>query len=267
MLPYINEIFQSEMLMIFYCQQGCLQMKLSEETIDLRAGDVYICKPLTPIHQVLTSSDCQVAVLLYALQVAEYVLPANCNLSRLLECDARLKVSFGEEFMDEWLSVLIDTVQQRAKDTRSVFRNNTLYHMFNVLLFDVLSLACRKNPGEGNMVNDAPSACRADTIFHMFIKLLKEDGGCHRTVAYYAEKLFITPKHLSKVIKKKTSNRALDVINNHALHLIKLDLKMTDIPISQLANKYNFNSFSFFCQFVRSHLDMTPQKYREFGKL
>ena len=253
--------------MVFYCQNGHLQMKLSDEIIELNVGDVYICKPLTAIHQVLMSGDCKVAVLFYALQVAEYVLPANRNLSKLLECDAKLLVHLGEKFMNEHLSILIETVQQRAKDTSLAFRSNTLYYMFNVLLFEVLNVACRKEPGEGVAEEDMPTACRADTIFHMFIKLLKEDCGRHRTVAYYAEKLFITPKHLSKVIKKKTSNRALDVINNHALQLIKLDLKLTDIPISQLANKYNFNSFSFFCQFVRSHLDMTPQKYREYGKL
>ena len=69
-------------------------------------------------------------------------------------------------------------------------------------------------------------------------------------------------KHLSKIVKQKTGKRALEVINSHAIHQIKLDLLLTDIPISQLADKYHFGNFSFFCQFVKVHLGMTPQAYR-----
>lgn len=42
-------------------------------------------------------------------------------------------------------------------------------------------------------------------------------------------------------------------------------LKLTDIPIGQLAIKYNFGNFSFLCQFVKAHLGLTPQEYRESG--
>ena len=92
--------------------------------------------------------------------------------------------------------------------------------------------------------------------------LLTASGGRQRTVAYYADKLCITAKHLSKIVKQKTGKRALEVINSHAIHQIKLDLLLTDIPISQLADKYHFGNFSFFCQFVKAHLGMTPQAYR-----
>lgn len=42
-------------------------------------------------------------------------------------------------------------------------------------------------------------------------------------------------------------------------------MKLTDIPIGQLAIKYNFGKFSFFYQFVKAHLGLTPQEYRESG--
>ena len=83
-----------------------------------------------------------------------------------------------------------------------------------------------------------------------------------RTDAFYADLLCISPKHLSKVIKETSGNRTLDVINKHAMQQIKLDLKLTDIPIQQIAIKYNFSNFSFFCQYVKQHLGMTPQEYR-----
>ena len=81
-------------------------------------------------------------------------------------------------------------------------------------------------------------------------------------MTYYADRLCISPKHLSNIIRKKTGRRALELINDHAIEQIRLDLKLSDTAINQLASKYKFSNFSFFCQFVKTHLGMTPQEYR-----
>lgn len=263
-IPYVQEGFRSEMLMIFYCVEGTLHACVGDEAVSLSAGDAFLCRPLSTIHGLRTSLLSRVSILFFSPQSLEHLLPANSNLSQILDSGLPPLVHTGREYMAQHLSPLLDTLSQHLRDAHLSFRSNTLYHLFCLLLFEVLNCLCAVGVPSITQ-EEAPLVSRADTHFNQFVRLLNEDRGRHRTVTYYADLLCITPKHLSKVIKRKTSTRALEYINRHAMHQIKLDLKLTDIPISLLADKYNFTNFSFFCQYVKSHLGVSPQEYRREG--
>lgn len=261
-VPYINGAFQSEMLILFICQKGNMQLTISDENKQMSAGDAFLCKPRQPILQVLSSSDCQVWVLFYSPHIVDFILPARHNLSKVLEGEFHPLIHFTENEADENIFVLLNMLRQRGSDPNLTFRSKTIYHLFSTLLFEVLNQCCKPLRLQEDKTNNNDQTSRADSIFKEFLKYLNEDGGCHRTVAFYADRLYISPKHLSKVIKEKSGNRTLDVINKHAMQQIKLDIKLTDTPIQQIAIKYNFSNFSFFCQYVKQHLGMTPQEYR-----
>ena len=44
-IPYVQEGFRSEMLMIFYCVEGTLHACVGDEAVSLSAGDVFLCRP------------------------------------------------------------------------------------------------------------------------------------------------------------------------------------------------------------------------------
>ncbi len=262
-VPYINGAFQSEMLILFICIKGNMQLTISDENKQMTAGDAFLCKPHQPVLQVLSSSDCQAWVLFYSPHIVDFILPARHNLSKVLEGEFHPLIHFAENEADENIFVLLNMLRQRGNNPDLTFRSNTIYHLFSTLLFEVLNQCCKPLRLQEDTTNNNDQTSRADSIFKEFLKYLNEDGGCHRTVAFYADRLYISPKHLSKVIKEKSGNRTLDVINKHAMQQIKLDIKLTDTPIQQIAIKYNFSNFSFFCQYVKQHLGMTPQEYRE----
>lgn len=262
-VPHINDAFQSEMLIIIFCMNGNMQLVAGDNVVELTAGDAYLCPPLTAIHHVLSSADICVSILFYSPHIVDQLLPTRQNLSQVLEKCKHYDVHFGTHFMNLRILPLIDMLNQRALHPNLPFRSNILYHLFCTLLFEVFNHICTSMTHEAHGTSVPQTVCRADTLFNTFIKLLNEDCGRHRTVTYYADKMCITPKHLSRVIREKTHTRTLDVINGHAVRLIKLDLKLSDISIHQLADKYNFCNYSFFCQYVKSHLGMTPIEYRE----
>ena len=154
---------------------------------------------------------------------------------------------------------LLEMLCRRMGDRTAPFYSHTVFHLFSTLMFEVLrSLLCDENAAGQPAEGTAKPAGRAEALFRQFVLLLNEDGGRHRTIAYYADKICVTPKHLSKVIRQKTGVRPLAYIHRHAIQQIKLDLKLTDIPIAQLADKYAFGNASFFSQYVKAHLGMTP---------
>lgn len=62
---------------------------------------------------------------------------------------------------------------------------------------------------------------QADYIFRKFAEKLSADNGMHRSVSYFADALFYSPKYLSKVVKKTCGRTPLELINETAIEHIK----------------------------------------------
>lgn len=263
-LPRASESFKTPLLLFFFCMKGHVRFTLDEEEnpCNLSAGDVFICQPGRPVMSVLHSSDCDTWVVGYNPRVVDHLLPTKGDTWAMLRhAFANPILHYGETFLAERFLVFLDMISQRANNPLFRFSEQQSVHLFASLLFEVINQAIRQ-ADKTQIYQATKPLSRTDSLFHEFINQLTADEGCHRTVSYYADKLCITSKHLSNIIRKKTGRRALEVINEHAIEQIKLDLKLSDVPISQLASKYCFNNFSFFCQFVKAHLGMTPQEYR-----
>ncbi len=263
-LPYAGQPFRCNLLLFFFCAEG--KARFSLETVDcdavsLNAGDVLCLRPNQPVYQILLSSDSKICVLGYSPKVVDYFLTARDDIWGMLDTAFQKPVlHYGQRFMNERLMGIIDMLRQRSTNPHLRFREQESVHIFATLLFEVINQAISIADSD-NTISEQRIG-RTDSIFRDFINCLNASGGRQRTVSYFADALCISPKHLSKIIKEKTGKKAISVITDHAIEQIKLDLKLSDAPISHLADKYGFSNFSFFCQFVKKHLGKQPMEYR-----
>jgi len=109
------------------------------------------------------------------------------------------------------------------------------------------------------------SMTAADRLLRNFIEILRNDDGTHREVAWYAEKLNITPKYLSFVCKEKAKLTASQIIQQVTCERIKHYLLNTDMNIKEIAYRLQFPTLSFFCKYVKQHLDASPMEIRRGG--
>lgn len=263
-LPHSCESFKTQLLLFFFCMKGHVRLTIDEDekAYDLLAGDIFVCQPGRLVMSVLHSGDCDTWVIGFMPRVVDHLLPTKQDSWAMLrQVFSNPILHYGEKSLKERFLVSLEMITQRANNQLFRFAEQQAVHLFASLFFEVINQALRQT--NVSIVTQTPKPKgRTDTLFHEFINRLSADEGRHRTVAYYADKLCVSPKHLSNIIRKKTGQRALEVINEQAIWHIKLDLKLSDAAINQLANKYNFTNFSFFCQFVKTHLGMTPQEYR-----
>lgn len=90
------------------------------------------------------------------------------------------------------------------------------------------------------------------------------DRSCNLSgVAWYAERLNISPNHLNRVVKKSTGRSAGEWIDLSRVSLAKLLLRQTDIPMIDVAAKAGFGDQSYFSRFFRKHTGMTPTEFRD----
>lgn len=96
----------------------------------------------------------------------------------------------------------------------------------------------------------------SDRFFHLLAVYYKEE----RTVRFYADKLNITPKYLSKAIKNATGRPILEWIHEAVLIEAKMLLMTSGQTVQEISEKLNFSSPSAFIQFFKKHTGKTPKK-------
>lgn len=104
-----------------------------------------------------------------------------------------------------------------------------------------------------------------NSITERFIELVRENYRQQRRVGFYADKLCITPKYLSKVIKQSSGQSAVEWIDSYVILEAKAMLKSSYKTIQQIAMELNFPNQSFFGKYFKRMTGISPKEYREGG--
>jgi AraC-like DNA-binding protein len=146
---------------------------------------------------------------------------------------------------------------ERRLDRSSDFGRQSLYHSFQVMMYDIWDIYDDKAVSSklsGN--NDAAF------VFMRFQELLKAHCDSERTVAWYADKLSITPRKLSRVCLDASGSGASEWIGHYTTLRVKELLESSDMAIEEICDEMNFSSRSYFTRFVTKVLGATPSEYR-----
>ena len=104
---------------------------------------------------------------------------------------------------------------------------------------------------------------REREIFDKFIRLVNHSNGENRQLVYFADKMYLSERYLSTVVKQASGVTAKEWIDRATVTEIKVLLKHTDKQISQIADQLNFPNDSFFCKYFKRLTGMTPKEYRD----
>lgn len=107
------------------------------------------------------------------------------------------------------------------------------------------------------------SSARVNQVFERFIALVTEYHCTHRGMVFYAEKLCLTPKYLSKLVKQASGRSAPDWIDSFVVLEAKNLLKYSDKSVKEIVYYLHFPNQSVFYKFFKSHTGMTPTEYRK----
>lgn len=110
---------------------------------------------------------------------------------------------------------------------------------------------------------DEVKSYRVRELFNRFMMLMERDYKTSHDVGYYAEKMNISPKYLTNIVKIVTAHTPKTIIDQYTILQLKMQLKRTNLSIKELAWAYHFTDVSFFCRYFKKHTGLTPQQIRE----
>jgi AraC family transcriptional activator of pobA len=107
------------------------------------------------------------------------------------------------------------------------------------------------------------NASRSMQIANAFKHLVEKNFIFIREVQQYAERLHVTPKHLSEAVKEATGKAPRAVINDMLLLEAKVLLGSSDKTVTEIAHELSFEDQSHFHRFIRKHTGFTPVQLRK----
>ena len=117
----------------------------------------------------------------------------------------------------------------------------------------------------GKLVERQPLAdgsARTALTYDRFMKLVTEYHNQERGMQFYADKLCLTPKYLSKIVKEASGRSGPEWIDAFVILEAKNLLRYSDESIKEIAYKLNVPSASVFNKFFKANTGIVPSDYR-----
>ena len=99
-------------------------------------------------------------------------------------------------------------------------------------------------------------------ISDRFLMLLQQNFKKERFLDFYASKLGISTKHLSRTLKQQTGYTAVEWIERYVVLEAKVMLKSSNLNIQQISDELNFKSQSFFGKYFKKYTGLSPKTFR-----
>ncbi|MDR1347852.1 MAG: helix-turn-helix domain-containing protein [Prevotellaceae bacterium] len=148
-------------------------------------------------------------------------------------------------------------VRKALSDLDNPYRTEVITHITMLFFYEVSY--------RYHQTSERKPKTSRERLVDNFLNLVQANHAEHRLLDFYADKLCITPKYLTTLVKKQTGTSATDWIEKYVILEAKAMLKSTNLTIQQISEELNFSSQTFFGKFFRRLAGVSPSDYRKNG--
>lgn len=209
-------------------------------------------------HKLELSSDIQGYIFLFT---AEFYLINQKNRNRLLEYPFFFSVDQNTPLL--YLKSEHDNKFIKSLFERGCFEISKLDDESEEIirsLLDLVLLTCNKiYPDDKNLKRPG----KGHILVKNFLRLIEENYQNNLRVNDYAEKLAVTPNHLTQMVRLITGKTSVELLQNKLIVEVKRLLLHTNLTVTEIAIHMNFQDQSYFTKFFKKNTGVTPIQYRK----
>ena len=147
-------------------------------------------------------------------------------------------------------------LRERMENRQAMFYREMMGSLCLTMMYDIFESHSQRD-------NTSEQSDRTGYIVKSLMELLSTGVSCtERSVNYYAESLNVSPKYLSATIKRLTGHSVTSYIDRATVPILKNFLEDERLSLTQIAERMNFASLSYFSRYCTKHLGMSPSDYR-----
>lgn len=268
-VKYINDLrvfeypFRFDGYILIYCISGNMKMDINLNSFQVSSNTIVINTPgnILKVSEVNMSNREQMHFIVVAIS-RDFMTSVRIDFKRLFNDSIALldspciKLNGRERRLcKKYLEISTELLSSHISNKKEALSSiiSSVSYVLGSIWSNKISEAERKP--------HTPSV-KSKFVFDQFLRLVTEFHTSQRNMAFYAERLGLTPKYLSKVIKMVSSRSAPDWIDSFVILEAKNLLRYSELSIKEIVAKLNFPNQSVFYKFFKSHTDLTPSQYR-----
>lgn len=247
--------------MLLYCVEGHMKLTVNLTDFEVRKNMIFMNVPgnIVRVDEIIGMPQENVNYLCLAMS-REFVHGMHVDVNKLfnegmsmLENPCIELTASQIRILENLFGTIADTIKSDAH-----YRREMLHSQITAMFYLLMGAWAEKTVE----VDESLQSNRSKVMFDKFIRLVAEHYHEERNVGFYADKLCLTPKYLSKLIKMATGRSAPEWIDSYVILEAKNLLKYSNVTIKEIVYKLNFPNQSVFYKFFKARTGMTPTEYR-----
>lgn len=245
-------------MLIALCTGGNGKIGIDLNQYELKRNSLIVIQPKNYIYLSEFSQEFEGSIVVCSRHLVEDVLPKLTDIVPLLIHHRTEPVTQLTESEATGIRNFYEFLREKLRGPKTRFLQQKINSILQATLYEMMDIIDQRS-------SKIPESARTrkEEIMAKFILAVSEEFRTQRQVAYYAQKLCISPKHLSSVVKEISGRTAGDWIENYVVMESKVLLKTTDMTIQEIAVYLNFANQSFFGKYFKQHTGCSPTSYRK----
>ncbi|SDH69658.1 AraC-type DNA-binding protein [Chryseobacterium taeanense] len=253
--------FRTDNCTIMLITEGEGNMQVNLEEINIKKDDIVIIPPNSIIHPANKGSYGRAKGIVFNDSFVQKNIRHMHYINEIIFFSERNTPILHPDFNErETIRFLLDKISL-ADEQENYYSKDIINHYFNALLLELMILY---RYSDARVID--PKTSRKKDMINQFLVLLSEHSKKERTVEFYAEKLFVTPSYLTRIVKEASGESTRTIITNSVIIEARDLLLNSNLSITQIAEELNFSDQSFFGKFFKKKMKMSPKMFRAKNK-
>lgn len=244
-------------LTIALCIEGEGEVGIGVKKYRFSKNCLMLLSPNQYLHSLYSKSSVKIKAIGCNLEMIESIMPKISGLLPLIIHNPIESVSQFTEENSLDIQDYMRLIGEKLKGVDSPLKRVKISNLIQALLCEIIEKHYVTKEGF-----EKPQT-RKEEILSKFILEVIQNFRIERSVAFYADKLCITPKHLSAVAKDITGHTASELIDHYVIMEAKIMLAETALTIQEISNKLNFANQSFFGKYFKHLTGYSPSEFRK----
>lgn len=172
-------------------------------------------------------------------------------------------ISYPPARIVEGAAIWFQMAAYTYRDRGNMFRNTIIKNRLQNVLLEIYD---KQQRFAARQHRTPATTTRRTELFHRFVGLVHDHCTLQREVAFYADKLCISTRYLSTIVRSVVHTSAKEFIDRSVVLEIKILLQSTDLSVQEIAYRLHFPDQSYLGRYFKKHTGESPTEYRNAKK-
>lgn len=241
---------------ILFCRRGSATVTVDQLRDRVTRDTLLLLLPGSILHLNERTDDFRVRFCAFSLELfSEAAYRLDPSFFHILHEHAIIRLPDRIiEGVRNWFQMASYTYRDRG----NIFRNTIIRNRLQNVLLEAFDKTQRFAPD----VHSQTGTTRQADLFQRFVALVHEHCTEQREVAFYADRLCISTRYLSTIIRSVAHSTAKEFIDRSVILEIKMLLGSTELSVQEIAYRLHFPDQSYLGRFFKKHTGVSPTEFR-----